>query len=148
MSYYQTIYNRIRQAGYSEAAALGFLGNWDCESNCEPARLQGDFSSYRTASLLYVSRLSSGVMSREVFGNDQKGFGLAQWTHYARKLALYDFWKRDGRAIDDVTLQTDFALYELKTDLKGLAAEIRDSKDVYSCADLICRKYECPAAAL
>ena len=44
-----------------------------------------------------------------------------------------------------MTLQTDFALYELKTDLKGLAAEIRDSKDVYSCVDLICRKYECPA---
>ena len=39
MSYYQTIYNRLRKHGLTQAGALGMLGNFDCESNCEPNRV-------------------------------------------------------------------------------------------------------------
>ena len=35
MSYTQTIYNVLRKRGLTQAAALGMLGNWWCESNCE-----------------------------------------------------------------------------------------------------------------
>ena len=73
MSYYQTIYNRLRYHGVTQAGALGILGNFDCESNCEPNRLQGDFSPYRSTSKKYVYDVTSGRIDRDRFSNDQKG---------------------------------------------------------------------------
>ena len=70
MSFHQIIYNRLRQVGMTEAGALGCLGNWECESNCEPNRVQGDFSSYRTASKQYVADVTAGRISREISGRN------------------------------------------------------------------------------
>lgn len=42
---YQTIYDQFRANGLTEAGALGMLGNFDCESNCIPYRLQGDLNT-------------------------------------------------------------------------------------------------------
>ena len=75
MSYYQIVYNRLRHHGITEAGALGVLGNFDCESNCEPNRLQGDFSPYRNASKQHVQDVASGKISREQFARDERGFG-------------------------------------------------------------------------
>lgn len=150
MSFYQTIYNRFRKAGYTEAAALGFLGNWQTESGCEPNRLEGDFSAYRTISKEYTAKVESGAISKHTFASDQKGYGLAQWTFYdfstgqGRKLDLYDFWKKSGKALDDVTMQFDFALWELTHTYTHVAREVKGNNDLWSCVDIICRKYEQP----
>jgi len=79
MSNKQLIYKLLRNAGITEAGALGILGNWQAESGCEPNRLQGDFSSFRTVSKDYTARVMSGAISRDQFARDQKGYGLAQW---------------------------------------------------------------------
>ena len=145
MSYEQTIYNRLRQHGATEAAALGILGNWACESGNEPFRVQGDFSSYRTISKAYVQSLTNGSMSKQQFQNDQKGFGLAQWTYYSRKADLYDFWKASGKAIDSAELQTDFAVKELKSSYPALWQFLQQTTDIFTATSRICREYERPA---
>ena len=110
MSIYQEIYNRLRQAGMTDAVALGCLGNWQQESGCEPNRIQNDFDPFRIASRDYTARVESGAISRQQFGTDQKGYGLAQWTYVneartaGRKFDLYDFWKRSGAALDDIDM--------------------------------------------
>lgn len=150
MSYHQTIYNRFRQAGYTEEAALGFLGNWQAESGCEPSRLQGDSSSYRTLSKQYTAGVESGSISKQTFISDQKGYGLAQWTYYdfvsgqGRKLDLYNFWKKRGGKLDDINMQIDFALWELSHTYTHVAARVRNNNDLHSCVDIICRQYEQP----
>ena len=150
MSYYQTIYNRLRQAGYTEAAALGFLGNWMAESGCEPNRLQNDFDSFRTASKQYTAQVESGSISKHTFASDQKGYGLAQWTYFdfvsgqGRKLDLYNFWKSRGGKLDNVIMQVDFALWELSHGYAHVAAKLRNNNDLYSCVDTICRQFEQP----
>lgn len=144
MSYYQTIYTRLRQHGLTEAGALGMLGNWDCESNCEPGRVQGDFSPYRNNSKAYVSGITAGSITREQFGRDAKGFGLAQWTYYSRKYQLYDFWKSSGKALDDPEMQTDFALKELAEGYGSLLNMLKTSNDLYTCTKLICTQFERP----
>ena len=78
MSYHQTIYNLLRGYGLSEAGALGMLGNWECESDCEPYRVQGDYQSSRAISKAYVNAIETGMSDKERFATDQKGFGLAQ----------------------------------------------------------------------
>ena len=145
MSYYQTIYDRLRKAGLTEAGALGFLGNWECESNCEPGRLQGDFSPYRTNSKTYVSGVSTGSITREQFGRDSKGFGLAQWTYYSRKYQLYDYWQASGKALDNAEMQVDFAMKELRDGYETLLQTLRTDSDLYTCTKLICTQFERPA---
>lgn len=145
MSYTQTIYNRLRTHGISEAGALGMLGNWQQESGCEPNRLQGDFSPYRTNSRAYVSSVTSGLMTKREFSHDAKGFGLAQWTYFTRKEQLYDFWKTSGKALDDAEMQVDFAVSELKRDYADLWAALQTTNDVFTATSRICREFERPA---
>lgn len=152
MSYHQTIYNLLRGYGLSEAGALGILGNWQAESGCEPNRLQNDFSSYRTLSKDYTARVMSGAISRDQFAKDQKGYGLAQWTYFnfntrqGRKLALYDFWKKSGKALDDVTMQVAFALHEMTTEgqYATLLQILKTTDDIWTATDKVCRIYEQP----
>lgn len=141
---YQSIYDRLRANGLTEAGALALLGNWDCESNCESVRVQGDFSPYRNVSKQYVDDIATGRINRDSFKNDQKGFGLAQWTYFTRKAALYDFWKAKGGSIGDESLQVDFALLELRSDYSGLLNELKTSNDLYLCTNDICWKFENP----
>ena len=152
MSNKQLIYKLLRNAGITEAGALGILGNWQAESGCEPGRLQNDFSSFRTASKDYTARVMSGAISRDQFARDQKGYGLAQWTYFnfqtgqGRKLDLYDFWKKSGKALDDVTMQVAFALHELTTQgqYATLLQILKTTDDIWTATDKVCRIYEQP----
>lgn len=144
MSTAQTIYAQLRQAGLTEAAALGMLGNWQCESGLEPNRLQGDYSPYRTVSKEYVARAESGQMSKEEFCKPV-GVFLAQWTYPARKAALWDYWKRSGKKLDSAEMQTDFALKELREDYPALLKLLCSSTDLYECTKRICTDFERPA---
>lgn len=144
MSYEQTIYNAFRRHGLTEAAALGFLGNFYCESNCEPFRLQGDFSPYRTQSKAYVQRAENGQMTESEFCKPV-GLGLAQWTYPARKANLWNWWKASGKALDSAEMQTDFAVHELETEYRALLDFLKSTNDIFTACSRICREYERPA---
>lgn len=141
---YQTIYDQLRAAGLTEAGALALLGNWDCESNCEANRVQGDFSTTRYLSKDYTANVDSGKISKQQFANDQKGFGLAQWTFYTRKEDLYDFCKAQGVSIGNEKAQVAFALKEMPTEAPGLLQELKTSNDLYQCVGDVCCKFERP----
>lgn len=145
MSYQQIIFNRLRQHGISEAGALGVLGNFQCESGCEPFRLQGDFSPYRTMSKSYVQGVTNGSISRDTFSRDAKGFGIYQLTYWTRKQGYYDFWKQSGKALDDAELQTDYALIEMEADYPQLLAFLRVTTDIFTACSRVCREFERPA---
>lgn len=145
MSYHQTIYNLLRQAGMTEAGALGKLGNWECESNCEPYRVQGDYASNRMLSKEYVAKIMNGTISRDQFAHDQKGFGLAQWTYFTRKYELYDFWKSYGGRIDSVQMQVEFAIKELKRDFIPDWRLLCSTSDIYEATKAVCLRFENPA---
>lgn len=149
MSYHQTIYNLLRGYGLSEAGALGMLGNWECESGCEPYRVQGDYQASRAISKAYVNAIQKGTQDRERFATDQKGFGLAQWTYPQRKRNLWVKAKTSGQRIDSVELQVEFAIWELGQAewCQGftLLPYLKTAEAIYDATDLICRKYECPA---
>jgi hypothetical protein len=141
----QTIYNRLRQAGLTEAGALGVLGNWACESGCEPNRVQGDFSPYRSISKAYVAKLNSGELSMNTFARDAKGFGLAQWTYWSRKEEMYHEWKSSGLPIDSVEFQVGFALKELARDFPTDFNLLKTTSDVYAATKAVCARFENPA---
>lgn len=145
MSYHQTIYNLLRGYGLSEAGALGMLGNWECESNCEPYRVQGDYQPSRAISKAYVEAIETHRMSKEQFATDQKGFGEAQWTYPQRKRNLWDAWQKSSLRIDSCELQVAFAMWELQNEYSGLLNYLRTAEAIYDCTNRICREYERPA---
>ena len=146
------IFNQLRTAGVSRAGALGLLGNWKAESGLEPCRLQNDFSANRIYSRSYTDDVTAGRITRAQFARDQKGYGLAQWTYFnfstgqGRKLELYDFWKKSGKALDDVSMQVSFALHELTSERQyaGLWQILRTTDDIWTATDKVCRLYEQP----
>ena len=146
MSNVQLIYKQLRDAGVSEAGALGLMGNWMAESGLEPGRLQGDFTQGRTYSRAYTDDVASGRISRSQFARDSKGYGLAQWTYYTRKEDLYDYWNGSGKALDDAGMQVSFAVQELSTqaEYSGLWSVLKTTEDIWTAADKVCRLYERP----
>lgn len=145
MSYPQTIYNVCRQSGMTEAAALAMVGNFQCESNCEPFRVEGDFSPYKTISKAYVQGVTDGSISRQTFSHDAKGFGLYQLTFWSRKQEYYDYWKASGKTLDSAELQTKFAIKELKRDFPNLWTFLTQTTDIFTACSRICREFERPA---
>lgn len=143
----QSIFDRLRAAGVSVAGALALMGNWDCESNLEPCRLQGDFSTSRGASHAYADNVDNGSMSRLIFAGDAKGWGLAQWTFHTRKRDLYDFCRWRSISIANETVQVDFAVHELQNDYPALWQALCAAADnqLYAMTDRVCREYERPA---
>ena len=145
----QTIYDQLIKAGCSPTGALALMGNWECESNCEPCRVQGDFTSDRSKSKSYASRVDNGLVSEEEFMYDQKGWGLAQWTFWSRKRDLLNFCRRNSISIANEEAQVDFALMELQNSYKTLWADLTGciEEDLYKITELVCKKYEQPAFA-
>lgn len=144
MSYYQTIYNRLRQYGITQAGALAMLGNFECESNCEPNRVQGDGSSYRTISKQYTANYMNGVWGQDKFVNGKTGYGLAQWTYPTRQAELWLYWKASGKALDDCVMQCDFSVHELKRDFPELWRLLCTSNDTYTLTKRVCYDFENP----
>ena len=145
MGHLQSIYNTLKSGGLTEAAALAMMGNWKCESGLEANRLENDFDPYRSNSKTYVTRATSGSMSKDEFIR-AIGFGLAQWTYPARKANLWNFWKSSGLALDDPVMQTKFCLWELLNtpEYTNVLSTLRRETDLYTCTKLICIKYENP----
>lgn len=63
-------------AGYSEYATAGAMGNFHCESGFIACRVQGDYSSGYTESKEYTEKVDSGQISREEFIHN----GPRRWT--------------------------------------------------------------------
>lgn len=148
---YITSYRILRAAGLTHEATLAMQGNWAKESLHDAFRKQGDLSEAAVPSHEYTAAVTSGAISRDRFSSDDIGYGLAQWTYWnkitkrGRKQNLYDFWKTSGKALDDVTMQTEFAVWELKHDYASVYEELKKSHNLYYCTDLICKRYEQPA---
>jgi peptidoglycan hydrolase-like protein with peptidoglycan-binding domain len=107
--------------------------------------VQGDYQASRAISKAYVNAIENGTSDRYRFSNDQKGFGLAQWTYYSRKDMLWEVWKHSGKRIDDVGLQVDFAMRELQGGHSGLLSFLKTTEAIWDATDRICREYERPA---
>lgn len=129
----------------TEAAALAVVGNFQCESNCEPFRVEGDFSPYKTISKAYVQGVTDGSISRYTFSHDAKGFGLYQLTFWSRKEEYYDYWKANGGKLDSAELQTRFAIKEMKRDFSNLWNYLTQTTDIFTACSRICREFERPA---
>ena len=139
------LYNYFTAAGLTHAGALGLLGNLQAESGCEACRLQGDFELGRSKSKAYAEKVDSGEMSVHIYSRDAQGWGLAQWTYWSRKEALYYFCRGRGKSIADEMYQAQFIVKELRDDYPQLLKFLCSTDEMFTATKRVCEEYERPA---
>lgn len=129
----------------NEYGVAGLMGNLQAESGVIPYRLQGDFSSNYYKSINYTNNVDSGAISRSEFINDQQGYGLAQWTYFTRKDALYDMYVNGGySSIGDVRLAVDYLKYELQNSYPTVLSTLRNATSIREASDIVLHQFENP----
>lgn len=89
--------------GLSANACAGLFGNLYQESSCCPFDLEGWERQYdHNWDYLnqYIRPATRNQFANQVYGSG-KGFGLAQWTTFDRKAALYDYSPTIGGVVKD-----------------------------------------------
>lgn len=139
----QKIWNKLASC-MTKAGAAGVMGNLFAESALNPKNLQNSYEqSLGYSDDSYTKAVDSGKYLN--FVKDSAGYGLAQWTHSARKQKLLDFAKSKGVSIGDLDMQLEFLIEELKSDFSGVWSTLVLATDVKEASNVVLFKYESPA---
>lgn len=145
--YEQTIWNYLKAKIGNEYGVAGLMGNLQAESGLHPNRVQGDIP-YSSYSVEYTAKVDSGVISEYDFvhnGPNGGGYGLAQWTFYARKQALYDLYKTGYDSIGSIHLALDYLWWELQNSYAGVLAVCKTATSVREASNKVLHDFENPA---
>nr|MCR4629376.1 N-acetylmuramoyl-L-alanine amidase [Clostridium sp.] len=122
----------------------GLMGNLYAESGCRANNLQNSAEKrLKITDVEYTKRVDDGAYAE--FLMDRAGYGLAQWTYWSRKKALWEFAKVRGVSIGDLSMQLDFIWKELTEQYPGVVATMKCASTVREVSDAVLTRYEKPA---
>lgn len=129
----------------NEFGVAALMGNLRAESAFKSTNLQNSYEKKLNLSdAQYTAKVDSGEYSKDSFIHDSAGYGLAQWTYYSRKQAMYEYIKEKRKAsIGDLTAQLEFLVKEVKqysTVYKALC----NAEHIRTASDVVLKKYENP----
>ena len=140
----QKIYSKLISAGMTIAGACGVLGNLEAESALNPQNLQNTYEkSLGYTDESYTKAVNDGTYAN--FVKDCAGYGLAQWTYWARKQDLLSYAKACEKSIGDLDMQLDFLLKELSESYSSVLKTLETTNDVTTASDCVMCQYEKPA---
>jgi len=138
-----TIWKHLMGAGLSPAGAAGLMGNLQLSSGLNPAAISKERRAdlpYNEAS--YTSETDSGGYTE--FSQDGIGYGLAQWTHPARKQALLNFAKATGKSIGNLEMQLEFLVTELRGSYNSVLRVLISASEVRQASEVVLTQYVRP----
>ena len=155
--YGQTIYNLLMAHFHNDIGVSGLMGNLQAESCLTPYRMQSELSESADISRSYANDVVQGNITRTQFvAKDQGsiwyngveyagvGFGLAQWTYFNRKEALYD-WRIANEFIDfGVNCTVSFLIHELSTNYPECYDMVLNGTNLRTVSDYILANFENP----
>lgn len=119
----------------------GLMGNLQAESGLSPLNVENRSGINDIAYTVSVDDLS---YSAEKFAHDGYGYGLAQWTYWSRKAALYQWQKSRGLSICEIYGQLSFLMHELETSYKGVLSILLTAQSVKQASDIVLTQFERP----
>lgn len=132
----------------NEYGVAALMGNLQAESGLYPDRVQGDIP-YSSYSVNYTAQVDNGTISEYDFvhnGPNGGGYGLAQWTYYTRKQALYNHYKNGNRpSIGDIGLACDYLWIELQNSFPGVLNALKNATSIRTASDVVLHDFENPA---
>lgn len=139
----QKIWNFFKDKGLNDYAVAGIMGNLFAESGLRANNLQNTYSKkFRMTDEQYTAAVDNGTYTN--FIKDCAGYGLAQWTYWSRKQALYNYCNDKGTSIGDIDMQLEF----LWTELQGYSRVMKVLKSATSikgASDIVLLEFEKPA---
>lgn len=129
----------------SETFTAALLGNMKAESALKPTNLQNSYEKklgYNDET--YTKAVDDGTISAYQFAHDGAGYGMVQWTHWARKQGLYQYAKQWKTSIGCLETQLDWCLTEMQLNYSGLW-NLRKDLTLYEATKYILTQYERPA---
>lgn len=129
--------------GMTMQGACGLIANLQHESGLSSTNLENAYNNkFGMNDIQYTYAVDNGSYSQ--FVGDSAGYGLAQWTFYARKQALLDFAQAKRKSIGDFDMQMEFLLKELKTNYKAVYNLLCSSTNLDECTRYVMIHFERP----
>lgn len=139
------IWEALKKAIGNEFGVAGVMGNIHAECSYRPENLQNTFEkSLGMTDGEYTAKVDSGEYSKDKFVHDSAGYGLAQWTWWSRKEALYEYAKSKGASIGDLNMQIEYLIKELKG-YTNVWKVITNAKSIREASDVVLKEFERPA---
>lgn len=140
----QKIWNYLKSKGLNDYGIAGLMGNLYAESGLKPTNLQNTYErKLGMTDAQYTAAVDNGKYT--TFIRDSAGYGLAQWTYWSRKQALYNFAKTQKKSIGDLTMQLDFLIKELSESYKKVYGVLKTCNSVLQASNSVLLDYERPA---
>lgn len=140
----RNIFNRLFSFLENECGVFGIIASIGAESNFSSINLQNTGNKkLNMTDEAYTKAVDDGVYIN--FIKDSIGYGLAQWTYWSRKQALYDFAKQRGVSIGDENMQIDFIIKELQENYKGTLSKLKSVRGLREATKIFMEEYERPA---
>ena len=140
----EKIWCKLISAGMTKAGVAGLMGNLDAESALNPQNLQNSYEkSLGYTDESYTKAVDNGTYAN--FVKDCAGYGLAQWTYWARKQELLSYAQVCGKSIGDLDMQLDFLLKELSESYSAVLKNLKTTDNVTTASDCVMCQYERPA---
>ena len=137
------IWDFFTKKGLNAYAVAGLMGNLFAESGLNPCNLQNTYNNkLGMGDEEYTKAVDAGSYGN--FVNDSAGYGLAQWTFYTRKQALFDYAKDAGVSIGNLAMQLSFLWEELQG-YKSVMDTLKSATSVRAASDAVLIGYEKPA---
>lgn len=124
-------YLLLKNKGFDELAIAAIMGNFYCESHCNPEQVQIGFG-------YDLDNDNNGILDRdeqknypnELIDNAKAGYGLAQWTSVGRSRGLVDFAKQRNKNSGNMSVQIDYFFYEYTEVFHLTVEQFNNSEDL------------------
>lgn len=139
------IYKFFKDKGLTDEGVSGLMGNLQAESGLRSNNLQNSFENKLGVNdESYTAAVNRGTC-KDMFVYDKAGYGLAQWTFWSRKKALYEYAESIGHTIDSTLMQCQFLYLELFNKYKSVFNILTSSHNLKECSDIVLTQFEKPA---
>lgn len=136
------IWDRLSNEFVNPYGVAGLMGNLQAESGLRSNNLQNTYErKFDMTDNEYTDAVNKNLVD---FVNDKAGYGLAQWTYYSRKQSLLNYARDKGVSIDNLDMQIDFLIKELKG-YKTVYKVLCTAKSVKEASDIVLTQFERPA---
>ena len=141
----QKIWNFFKSKGLNDYGCASLMGNLQAESSLSSCNMENSYEREKGfTDTTYVQAVDNGTYTKEQFVDDQVGFGIAQWTWWSRKKALYEYAKSKGVSIGNLDAQLEFLYQELSTSYKDVLSALKNATSILEASNVVLFDFENP----
>lgn len=139
------IWDYLLSTGMTACGVAGLMGNLYAECGLKACNLQNNGNNrLGLTDEQFTAKVDSDEYSKETFIRDGYGYGLAQWTYWSRKQALYEYVVSKGASIGCCKTQLEYLVKEI-SGYKAVISVLKSTTSVREASDIVLLQYERPA---